>query len=88
MVFKCIEFVFSMEVPRDDRHQPHSSLLLELSSHDGQSEILKTVFVLICTEFIFGMEVPLDNRHQPHTSLLWYLSYHGNQSENVNNSFF
>ena len=37
-VFSRIEFIFGMEVPWDNRHQPHTLLLWKLSHHGNQSE--------------------------------------------------
>ena len=59
-----IEFIFGKEVPWDNRHQPHTSLLWKLSYHGNQSETSITPLSLSCIEFIVSMEVLWDNRRQ------------------------
>ena len=46
-VLSQFEFMFGMEVPWSDQHQPHTLLLWELSYYGNQSEM-----------FMFGIEVP------------------------------
>ena len=59
-------FIFGMEFPWDNRHQPHTSLLWSLGYHGNHSNVINS-FVLGHIESVFGMEVPWDNKYQPLT---------------------
>ena len=50
-----------MEVRRDNRHQPHTSLLWKLGCHGNQIEYINNLFVLSRIEFIFGIEVGINH---------------------------
>ena len=52
-ILSFIEFMFGMEVSWDNRHQPHTLLLWELSCHSNQSETSVTPYRILI-EFIFG----------------------------------
>ena len=45
--------MFGMEVSRDNRHQPHTLLIWQLSCHSNQSETSITPYHILI-EFIFG----------------------------------
>ena len=59
-----MEVTFGMEVHRNDKHQPYSSLLWLLVAKVTK-RYFNNSFVLSPIEFIFDVEVHKDDKHQP-----------------------
>ena len=52
------EFIFSVKLSWDDRHQVHTSLLWKLGCHANHSDISITPLSLSCIKFIFAAALP------------------------------
>ena len=50
-----IEFIFGNEIPWDNRHQPHTSLLWKHSYHDNQNKTAITpLFYAVLSAYLVG----------------------------------